>query len=221
MFVTQDGHRLYLDNWGYNALLILGELKSLVELRGGRVKPAKTAIISNRSVESNIMDYKGRIKSLEDTNATAGYSEKRAAVIADLSGRVAELELFDNNPIPAYGQSWINFILDGKVYYLSLDNNPFFEFHYIKTPLRDDGTYSKDASVTESDKSWLLDVFFSHKATGDDRRDAAEKILRWLMVANDTPIIRKTKKVRVHNAYNDGWHTETMYATERIATLDY
>ena len=49
--VTKDGTRLYLTTWEYNAARIITELAKIVKNHDGRVKPAHTAIISDRSAE--------------------------------------------------------------------------------------------------------------------------------------------------------------------------
>lgn len=49
--VFNDGERLYLRAWEYNAARIITELAQIVQNHGGRVKPTHTAIISNRSTE--------------------------------------------------------------------------------------------------------------------------------------------------------------------------
>ena len=49
--VIKDGTRLYLRSWEYNAARIITELARVIENHGGRVKPTKTAIISDRSAE--------------------------------------------------------------------------------------------------------------------------------------------------------------------------
>lgn len=46
--VIKDGTRLYLKPWEYNAARIMTGLARIVENHGGRVKPTKTAIISDR-----------------------------------------------------------------------------------------------------------------------------------------------------------------------------
>ncbi len=49
--VLNDGERLYLRAWEYNAARILTELAAIVKNHGGRVKPTYTAIISDRSAK--------------------------------------------------------------------------------------------------------------------------------------------------------------------------
>lgn len=49
--VTKEGSRLYLKTWEYNAARIITELANIVNNHGGRVKPTKTAIISDRNAK--------------------------------------------------------------------------------------------------------------------------------------------------------------------------
>ena len=47
--VIKDGERLYLRAWEYNAARIVSELANIVKNHGGRVKPTKVVVISDRS----------------------------------------------------------------------------------------------------------------------------------------------------------------------------
>lgn len=57
MFITQENQRLYLNTWEYNAARVLTELANTVIIRGVRVKPLHTAIISNRSITNAKQEY--------------------------------------------------------------------------------------------------------------------------------------------------------------------
>ena len=222
MFATQDKQRLYLDSWNYNAALILSELARIVVEHGGRVEPPRhTAIVTNRSIDSAIRTYTARLDRLVELNKLYGASEARDCEIIRLRGEIDRLSSIKNDPVEVPGQNWIHFVLNGKVYSMSLDENPFFEFYYSKTPLRDDGKYSLDACIDEFDKGWVYDCLLTGEATADDRHNAANEVFRIMTGAKDTRIIRDSKRVRVPNTYDGGYHMETVYEKERLATIDY
>jgi hypothetical protein len=110
-------------------------------------------------------------------------------------------------------------------YYIQLDDNPFFPFYYQKTPIAEDNTRSNDACLDEIDKSWLWDCFFT---TSDqkqditaDRKEAANIIFNKLLSASNSVIRRDSRRTRVPNTYNSGYHYETVYAKERREKIDF
>lgn len=222
MFATADRQRLYLTSWECNVLKIFELLTKLVEDAGGRVKqPAHTAVISNRTLDSEILSCQKRLEKLNCMTKECGSSELRDRAIAETQARLTYLSSLDNAGVEVYGQSWINFVLDGKKYYASVDDNPFFDYSYIKTPVSEDGTYSADASVETIDRSWAGDCLFRYECTDEQRLDAAEKLFDILRRADDTPIILGQKRIRVQNIYDRCYHYETIYDKPRVSRVDF
>lgn len=176
--VIKDGERLYLRAWEYNASRILTELSKIVINNGGRVKPTKTAIISDRSAKEEI------------------------------------------EPIAVTHTSYITFVLDETYYYYQVDANPFFEFYYNKTPIKN-GMRSRDAVLEADKKEWLYDCFFGSNCAQQDVIEAANLIFNMLCNAPLSKIIRDKHKQRVANTYDDGWHYETVYVPERLEKVDF
>jgi len=111
----------------------------------------------------------------------------------------------ENEPITVTHTSYISFILDKTYYYYQVDDNPFFEFYYSKTPMKN-GKYSV---VLETDKKeWLFDCFLKSNCGQSDIIEAANLIFNMLCNAPMSKIIR--------NSYNDGCHMETVYKPERM-----
>lgn len=220
MFATKEGERLYLHSWNYNALLILDELARIVEERGGRVKPAKTAVITNRTLSGGIRDLSERIELLREVNGKQGSNPAREKAIAESEAGLEELKKIDNEPIEVRGQSWIRFIYDGHMYYYSIDDNPFFDFHYTKTPVND-GEYSLDACLECDTKEWFLDKHMSFRCSRYDLHAAAEWIFRMLTDSQDCAIMRSWRRIRVPNTYDHGFHYEKIYDKERKGKVDF
>ena len=221
MFATKDNERLYLASWEYNALLILDKLNKIVEKAGGRVKPGKTAIISNRSITCARHVYETRIGTLAKRYVGRGINDDTNKEIEGLKLKLATLSEIDDTPIECFGQTWTRFVINNDVYYFSLDDNPFFEFHYSKTPLKSDGTYSLDACCGVAGRSWLRDIHLGYECTVADRQLAAQSIFDMLIKAKNTQIMRNERRIRVANTYDGGYHMETVCGKERTAKLDF
>jgi len=220
MYISKDGERLYFRSWNYNAALILSELAKIVENHGGKVKPTKTAVISNYTVDDSKREYSDRKKQLENIVAEGRQNPKTLEALEDVTRKLEELEQIDNSPVTVTHTTYISFVFDGMLYYYQVDDNPFFPFLYSKTPLRGD-RYSRDAALDEDKKEWCFDCFFRAGCARADIVEAANLIFNSLCNAKPTPIIRDSKRQRVPNRYNDGYHYETIYSPERIAALDW
>ena len=136
---------------------------------------------------------------------------------AIISDRSAEKK---SEPITVTHTTHISFILDETYYYYQVNENPFFEFYYSKTPIKN-GKRSRDAGLETDQKEWLFDCFFSSNCGQPDIVEAANLIFNMLCNAPMSKIIRDSHKVRVPNTYNDGYHIETVYKPERIEKVDF
>lgn len=219
MIVTKENERLYPATWEYNAARITTELAKIVENHGGRVKYGPAAIISNRTLNFAIIEKEQRVEKLKAINADNN-SDKRAVAIRGLEKEISELKQISNDPRRVTHTGYITFILNENYYYFQTDSNPFFPFYYIKTPVKN-GRYSKDACCMEDKKEWLFDCFLSWDCCDADIKEGAHLIFNMLCNASFSQIIRDSKKTRVNNIYNDGYHYETIYAPERIAEIDF
>lgn len=219
MLVLKDNERLYPDTWSYNGARIMSKLAEVVVENGGRVKPCKKAVISNRSIEDMKMKISEKIdlyKSLEEKT----HKDLRAAAIEKKEKELKELEGVKNDPIVVTHTSYISFIYDNTYYYYQMDDNPFFEFLLVKTPIKNN-KYSRDAALEETKKTWLEDQFLKIGCSEKDINDAAKKIFDMLVSSKNSSIILDKKRVRVQNLYNSGYHYETIYGKERFASVEF
>ena len=123
-------------------------------------------------------------------------------------------------PITVTHTSYISFVLDETHYYYQINDYPFFDFYYSKTPIKN-GKRSRDA-VSEADKKeWVFNCFFGSNCGQQDIIEAANLIFNMLCDAPLSKIIRDTHEQRVPNTYNDGWHFETVYTPERLEKVDF
>lgn len=177
-YITKDGERLYLKTWEYNAARIMSALALIVENHGGRVKPTKIGIISDRDTEKTSV------------------------------------------PITVTHTTFINFVLDDIYYYYQVDDNPFFDFYYSKTPIKN-GSYSGDAMLEADKKEWLCDCYFNSNCAKSEITEGASLIFDMLRSAPLSTIFRDSYKKTVANTYNDGWHKELVCVPERMVKVEF
>ena len=51
--------------------------------------------------------------------------------------------------------------------------------------------------------------------------EAANLIYNMLITSNNSPIIRNSRRQRVPNTYNNGYHYETIYNKEKFVDIDF
>ena len=214
MIVTKDYERLYLSSWEYNASLIISELAKIVENHGGRVKPMHPAVISNRSIDENKRELEERLNRLQQN------TENFFPIINDVKKQLDELEKINNDPITVTHTSYITFVLDDTYYYYQVDDNPFFPFHYIKTPVKNN-EFSMDACAEEEPKEWLYDCFLFRGCANADIKEAANLIFNMLMNTPCSYIRRYYVRQRVANIYDDGYHYENIMEKERFGKVEF
>lgn len=220
MIVTKENQRLYLKPWNYNAARIMSELAKIVENNGGRYKPTNAAIISDRSCAEKIREYEEKLSLYKRIVSEGHGNEHTLEAIDFMEKEINRLKKVNTEPIRVTHTTYISFILDGFYYYYQVDDNPFFDFLYSKTPIKN-GKRSRDAALEKDKKDWLYDCFFHSGCSYTDIREAAYLIFNMLVSAKNSTIIRDSKKVRVDNTYNSGWHYETVYSQERFEDIDF
>lgn len=126
----------------------------------------------------------------------------------------------ENKPITVTHTTYISFILDETYYYYQVDSNPFFDFYYSKTPIKN-GKRSRNAGLEADKKEWLYDCFLMSNCGQPDIIEAANLIFNMLCNAPVSEIIREGHKQRVPNTYNNGYHIETVYKPERVEKIEF
>lgn len=183
--------RRFLDSWNYNAALIFDELETIVLSNGGAIvstwaKARKAYAITNRSITDAIREQNERIERYRKVNSVA-FTAARAAAIAAAKEKLHELENIPNEPrITYYGDyRYICFALNGSYYYYSVDNNPFFDFHFAKAKIQN-GEINKHYYLNNDKKDWFYDCFWRWNCSRDDIQDAAKHIFDMLINSADT-----------------------------------
>lgn len=220
MIVTKDNQRLYATSWQYNSARILTRLAQLVTAQGGKVKPLHPAILSDRNLEDDIQDIEVRIRTLTERE-NESHSDARTLALQTCLSRLDRLLAIPNTSITVTHTSYISFAMNGLYYSYQLDDNPFFPFYYMKTPI-ENGTYSGDACLANEPKPWLNDNSFIRYGCSDSEIEtAAQAILALLLAAPLSTLRHDTKRTRIPNTYDSGYHFENVPVKERRLKIDF
>lgn len=221
MIVLKENERHHATSWQYNSARILTRLAQLITAQGGKVKPLYPAVISDRNLEEACTTTQRRIESSYNAGPTS-HPKERETQISNLQKKLARFQAIPNAPITVTHTSYINFAMNGVYYSYSLDDNPFFPFHYLKTPIDPKSeTYSGDACMEESSKSWLTDPLIGFGCPDSEIESAAGAILSLLLAAPLSTIRHDTKRTRIPNAYDSGYHFENIPVKERHLKIDF
>jgi hypothetical protein len=189
---TTHAQKRYLNSWNYNAAHILTELETIVKNNGGKLcrtwehenPPAwlterKQYLIENRSLSEAIHEEQELLLKFERFDRTDAARETRE--------RIARYESLKREPeLSYYGDYlYIQFVLDNHFYSFSMDNNPFFEFHFAKVKLENGNKINRNYYLQEDRKHWWNDCFWRADCSRDDIREAADLIYNMLLTSNN------------------------------------
>ena len=191
LIVLKDNERLYLTTWNYNAAKILSHLAKIVTDNGGRVKPMKNAVISNRTRDAAMREYREKIERYTELEK-ANHNPARANAIREYSEKLQRLEMINNDPITVTHTSYIRFVLNDTMYYYQVNDNMFFDFYYSKIPIVN-GEYNSMCYSDGDKKEWLYDCFFRADCSDADIIEAANMIFNMLMNAKFSTVCRRER----------------------------
>jgi len=132
---------LYLNSWNYNSYLIIKELKKEVLKRGGavvsdwRTKKEENIYIFNRMFKEKYLHDIDGIARMEEYKTTDRpyYQELKKGAEEAQKNYIKSKKRVNNS-------NYLHFILNDKLYYVELTDNPFFDFHYSKQEIKDNKT---------------------------------------------------------------------------------
>ena len=210
MIVLKENERHHATSWQYNSARILTRLAQLITAQGGKVKPLYSAVLSDRNLEEICTATQRRLESSYNAGPTS-HPKERETQISHLQKELARFQAIPNAPITVAHTSYIDFTMNGVYYSYSLNDNPFFPFHYLKTPIDPKSeTYSGDACMEESSKSWFTDPLIGFGCPDSEIESAAGAILSLLLAAPLSAIRHDTKRTRIPNTYDSGYHFENI-----------
>lgn len=186
MYISYDGQRLYLNNWGYNSARILRELVKIIENNGGEVKPSicnRYAMVSNRAIDHAIMETRERLEKYERLEAGGNRNPDCVEAIKKMRDDLECWEVFDNTPFRADHLGYIHFVLNGIQYVYNHDDNPFFDFHFNKMPILKSPEDHYNYCYQVDKKEWMFDCLFSLTCSHENIVEIANNIFNMLLSA--------------------------------------
>lgn len=217
MFFTQDYQILYLRSFEYNAALIINELKEIIINNGGRVKNNRPGYIVNRTLSEVMRDTADKLEQFEAIATT----KPQKLYVNTLRDKLATCKAINNEPILVTTLSYISFVYDGYFYYYEINDNPFFSAHYIKAPLVNGKRSLNYYMENDTKEEWFLDCYLGYDCTNTECREAANLIFNMLVEAPTSEHYKNTKRTRVPNSYDGGYHYENIPEPERWERIDF
>ena len=215
----KEGQTLYLSVYHYNLVLILEELKKLVIENGGKVKQNTHGFIVNRSILEALEEKKNHLEWLK--KYMEEHTDKQIKTDS-LQAEIERLEAADNAPVSVSNTGYISFILDGFHYYIQ--KSEYSELQFRKAAILDGGKVSREypLDLVPID-NYCLHVFhctLSSPEIETYRKEAAKALFEYLTGAKETEKVIYSKRVRVANRYNGGYHYETVKEKEQFEALN-
>jgi hypothetical protein len=188
---AEHAEKRYLNSWNYHAALILTELENIVINKGGAIcstweyqnPPAwlterKTYLIENRSLSEGIHKQHELLTRLEKLGRTEAATEARK--------KLNQLEAIKSDPILSYygDYLYITFTLNSNYYYFSMDNNPFFDFHFGKIKIEQGNKINRNYYLHIDAKNWWNDSFWRLDCHESDIKEASNFIYNMLINAD-------------------------------------
>lgn len=219
MFITKNNQHLYLAAYQYNLARILKSIASKAKAAGATVKEGNTAIIEDRTISHRKIEAAAELEKLQalPKHQDERINQARAERVKKLTKATQEKE---SRHIKVNHLGSITFKLNDIYFVFSADDNPLFPVHYCKTPITDN-KINKDAYFEEIKDFYFEDDIWSSHCPQKVIDNKADEIFNFMLSAKNSGIWRDTKKVRVSNHYNNGYHYETITAASRIETLNF
>lgn len=206
--------KLFLKGWSYNSYLIINELAKFVKESRGKIvydfpyiNTYKEKEIVNRTILENINEIQELLKDKTEEEI------KQNKYLTEKQTELKELQKIDNKPRKVFFSNYINFALDGKIYYIQLQDNPFFEDYIIKEEAEEalGGYVVKYNHYMENlSKNWISEAecmkSFYQTLTEKQIKILALRLFEQIKNAKNSKIV--TNKKRVHNYYDNSYHYE-------------
>ena len=192
--------KLYLSQWDYNKSLIFEELKKMVLNNGGLMvsdwqkKQEKTKIY-NRTIKYKIESKQQHVEFLETRKEEMTKEQKQNInnVIDNYLKEIITLEKqYKKTTRIITNNGYLQFVLNGFLYYIQFDDNPFFDFYYTKQPINDDLTIKDNTIYFEKlpkEELFIKDYYLNY--TKKNLKDTAKNIYNFLVNAKNSRIYKQ------------------------------
>lgn len=108
----------------------------------------------------------------------------------------------------SYFTTYIQFVLDEKLYYVQFDDNPFFEDYYLKYPCHN------LKALRQYRMNNLKKIYLDYVMTDEEVKDSMRKLFDFLMKAPYSEHYNRYTTISVPNRHNNGFHNESVIYPE-------
>lgn len=218
--------RLYLSGWGVNSYKIINKLAELVKQEKGEIiteykelyNKNDVILIKNRNIDTDIIELTDKIEKATNNLKNNEHDEETTKKIQDYieknTKELNELKEINNDFIELRYKNYLTFIIDNFVYYIQLDENPYFPWYIIKKPaeINEKGEiitrYNYYMEDLNKDFIETYDNIQSFYEPTNDKQitEIATRLLNQVKNRKCCDIV--TNKRRVSNYYNNSYHYE-------------
>lgn len=199
-------NKLFLRQCEFNNSVLLQEVLKLAIKKGANIisiweDGLKPTTLVNRNIESDMKEI--RIKLDNATNKTDYYYK--------LEQQLKELQSIEFKEYTTlHGNSYIQFELNGYVYYLQYSENPFMEENWFRKEKHNNLVTTYDCYMDNLNFYSMLNYDCYNNYTLTELQEFAKKLLDLLLTQKESKIV--TKRIKMNNScyYDDGYHWETV-----------
>ena len=164
---------LYLNGWNFNVARLLQRIEKLVFDNGGKIVSTWEKELTNYHLIPTTTNFK------------------------------FETTVYEDRAIDTNYKSYITFVLNGFIYSLSFDSNPFFNHYFQKIPVKEDLKVIYKYYLEYINKDFLYDCLFSIDCSNEEIKEIANLIFNQLMNFKKYEIAT-TRRRKYVTAYGGG-----------------
>lgn len=109
----------------------------------------------------------------------------------------------ESKPFYTNYKSYINFLLDGFIYYIQIDDNFLFDHYFQKMPAGEDLIIKYKYYLEKLDTSWIFDCLFSFDCNEDEIKEIANLIINQVLNFKNYQV-STTRRRKYTTAYGSG-----------------
>lgn len=192
----------YLKSWSFNSYLIIAELKKIVKENGGFevesfpfVKMSHEYEIENRT----FWETEQKIENEKNEKLKAFYIEHNQDYVKAKENGYKSIRQVNN-------ANYLQFYFDRNIYYIELEENPFFPHKIQKMPCSDDLKVFYNYYLEDLKDDFLQNIDEYSYMTDETIKEIATKLFEQLKECRQSEVV--TQKKRINNLYDDGYHYE-------------
>ena len=149
---------LYFNGWKFNTSRLLQRIEKLIFDNGGAIVSTWEKELTTYNLIPTTTNYKHEFAAYEDKAITTNYV------------------------------NYINFVLDGYIYSIDFDDNPFFEHYFSKIPVKEDLKVEYKYYRDDLNRDFMLDCLFDVNCSDEEIKEIANLIFNQILTAKNSRI---------------------------------